>query len=102
MMWLASVTTPINQKRNDVKRTIHDKIMGMLYVGICEVFVIFPLSLSAGLVTKGLYVSPGSVQFYNNPILEVSGVIVSFAFISLQKRVWFVCKQACDGCNREF
>jgi hypothetical protein len=83
MMWLSSVTVTIGPKQNDIKRSIHEKIMRLLHVGLFEVFVIFPISLSVGLVAEGLYVSPGSVTFHNHPVLEVSGMLVSFALISM-------------------
>ena len=63
--------------------TIHDKIMRYMVIGAWEFLVIIPLSMSTGLLTEGLYVSPGSVYFYTHPVLEVSAVMLAIGIIAL-------------------
>ena len=46
-------------------------------------FCHIPLSITAGLLTEGLYVSPGSVYFYTHPVLEVSAVMLTVGIIAL-------------------
>merc|ERR1711991_990571 len=63
--------------------TIHDKIMRYMVIWVWEVLIIIPLSITAGLLTEGLYVSPGSVYFYTHPVLEVSAVMLTVGIIAL-------------------
>ena len=85
LMWAVKVSRPPPSVMSNTNNQtdVHDEAMRWIHIATFELLIFLPVSMSAGLLTQGLYVSPGSVYLESHPLLDASVLMALVAFCIL-------------------